>query len=140
MAERLFAYGTLMCDTIMRTVAGSSHSRANGLLRGYRRRFVSGEEYPGITADPSETVPGTVYEPISRPAWSRLDLFEGALYQRVTVPVELENGAHVTAWTYVVRQEHVSRLSTRPWSFEQFMRSGRQRFESRYLGFDALPE
>ncbi|MBD3241474.1 MAG: gamma-glutamylcyclotransferase [Chitinivibrionales bacterium] len=138
MVDRLFAYGTLMCDDIMHAVVGESCQCRNALLRGYRRRFVAGEEYPAITGDATEDVRGVLYEPISASAWSRLDRFEGELYRRTTVTVELDNNATQAAQTYVIRDEHLAQLSSRPWSLECFMQRGKRRFESFYLGFDAL--
>lgn len=44
----LFAYGTLMCDDIMQAVAACRPARMPGTLRGFSRRRVKGEVYPGL--------------------------------------------------------------------------------------------
>ena len=46
--ENLFAYGTLMCEDIMREVSGVRLLQVSGKLKGYSRRGVKGEHYPAF--------------------------------------------------------------------------------------------
>ena len=57
----LFAYGTLMCEDIMRSVAGVELRHANGVLRGYKRLEVKNEHYPAIIEVDGSEVDGVVY-------------------------------------------------------------------------------
>lgn len=134
----LFAYGSLMFDDIMFTVSGSRYKSAPALLRDYRRAVVRGEVYPGIAPQKGEVVPGTVYFGLPAAAWQRLDLFEGEMYRRDTVAVELADGRIAKAQTYVVRPEFASRLSRKPWSAEEFLHTDKLQFEARYRGFHKL--
>lgn len=43
-------------------------------------------------------------------AWDRLDRFEGEMYARRTVSIEMGCGGRLTAETYIVRPEYVDRL------------------------------
>lgn len=43
-----------------------------------------------------------------------------------------------TAWTYVFRPEYAARLVDGEWDFERFLRTGKARFTTQYVGFDAL--
>ena len=44
----LFAYGTLMCEDIMQEVSGCLPEHRRGFLKGYVRRRVKGQAYPGL--------------------------------------------------------------------------------------------
>ena len=134
----LFAYGSLMFDDIMFTVCGSRYQSAPAVLRDYRRAVVRGQVYPGIVPQRGEVVTGTVYFGLPAAVWQRLDIFEGKLYRRDTVTVELADGRIGEAQTYVVRPEFASRLGRKPWSAEEFLQTGKRQFEARYLGFKKL--
>jgi gamma-glutamylcyclotransferase (GGCT)/AIG2-like uncharacterized protein YtfP len=134
----LFAYGTLMDGEIFRDVAGEPRSCARGGVSGYVRRFVRGEDYPGMIAAPEGRVDGVVYFGVSAAGWGRLDRFEGELYLRTPVGVRLEDGTATEALAYVIRDDHRAVLTDRDWTYEQFQASGRQRFRERYFGFERI--
>jgi gamma-glutamylcyclotransferase (GGCT)/AIG2-like uncharacterized protein YtfP len=136
--NHLFAYGTLMCADIMEDVAGSSLASMPATLNGFIRRAVRGEHYPGVIPDPAGRVEGVVYRGVPRTAWKRLDRFEGSMYARRTVPVELVDGAELFADVYVVRPEFVGRLDRSGWNFEDFVRSRKSSFQKNYQGFRSL--
>ncbi len=138
MMKDLFAYGTLMSEDIMGMVTGRRFPATPGILRGFRRNRLRGEEYPGIIPSPGDEVAGVVYRDLTEDDWKRLDLFEGEMYARSTVTVELQDGANRQAQTYVLKPEFENRLSSEPWTFDEFLRSGKARFESQYRGFSAL--
>jgi hypothetical protein len=66
-----------------------SHLRFTpALLRNYSRRKVLFADYPGIIAQKSHTVLGTLISGLSDTDVRRLDFFEGSMYERVVVEVE----------------------------------------------------
>ena len=136
--ENLFAYGTLMCDDIMREVAGCRLSHVTGTLKGYRRRSVKGEYYPALVPDEDGRVDGVVYHSVPASAWERLDRFEGELYARRRVQIELNDGTALRADAYVVKPEYLDRLEPSEWDFAEFLRNGKVRFQSHYKGFRTL--
>jgi gamma-glutamylcyclotransferase (GGCT)/AIG2-like uncharacterized protein YtfP len=133
----LFAYGSLMCQDIMAAVSGFCAAGVPGTARGYRRRSVKGETYPAMVADASCDTGGVVYRDLPDAAWERLDRFEGDLYARLDVAVELEDGGTVPAEAYIVRPEHVDCLEASGWDFDVFLREGKARFLREYKGFRA---
>ncbi len=134
----LFVYGTLMCADILEAVAGKLPGRAPAVLRGYRRFEVRGEGYPAIMAFEGWTVEGLLCFDISQESWSRLDRFEGEMYLRRLVKVELKGGGIGKGYAYVVRPEFEERLGPGEWSFETFKKYGKGTFISDYQGYDAL--
>jgi gamma-glutamylcyclotransferase (GGCT)/AIG2-like uncharacterized protein YtfP len=107
-------------------------------LRDYERGKIQGEVYPGIVARPSKVVEGVLYSDVPEAAWERLDMFEGEMYQRRVIEVDLEDGTVREAQAYVIRPEFEHRVSASPWSLEEFLQSGKERFQGHYLGFEAL--
>jgi gamma-glutamylcyclotransferase (GGCT)/AIG2-like uncharacterized protein YtfP len=134
----LFAYGTLMCEDIMQEVAGCRTAAIRGTLRGYSRRRVRGEDYPGLRPHDAGCVEGEVYCDVPESAWKRLDLFEGTMYARRPVAIELEHGGRLAAEAYVVRDEYADRLEEAEWDFSEFLRRGKARFKAGYEGFESL--
>ena len=128
----LFAYGTLMCEDIMSEVARCRLSNVSGKLRGYRRRIVKGELYPALVQDEAGQVSGLVYREVPPSAWERLDRFEGEMYRRQSVQVELGDSTLLQAATYVVRPEFLGHLERSDWDFDGFIRSGKKRFLREY--------
>ena len=138
MTKDYFAYGTLMCEDIMLAVTGHRFSRTPGVLRDYRRRAVKGEAYPGIIPERGRVVEGIVYRDVPDNAWAFLDAFEGEMYQRRIVGVNLADKTFIEAYTYVVRPDFESRLDSSEWDFEKFLQSDKKIFEAYYAGFKAL--
>jgi gamma-glutamylcyclotransferase (GGCT)/AIG2-like uncharacterized protein YtfP len=138
--DNLFAYGTLMCDEIMREVAGCCPLHLPGMLRGYRRRCVKGELYPALVPDSEGCVEGVVYRNVPDPAWDRLDRFEGEMYARQPGLIELGDGEFLPAATYVVRPEFRDRLdhATADWDFAHFLQHGKLSFQRHYKGYQSL--
>lgn len=133
--DNLFAYGTLMCEDIFQAVTGCQCPGFAGELEQYRRLRIRGEEYPGLIAAEGFTVTGIVYPDLSRAAWENLDSFEGGMYERRPVEVVLRSGEIWPASTYVIRNAFEDRLEPAPWSREDFLRTGKKRFQATYPGF-----
>ena len=134
--RRLFAYGTLMCPEIIREVSGITQPGQPAVLHGFARYRVRGEYYPAITAQAGARVDGLLYDCTDPDAWRRLDLFEGDMYLRSAVQVELTDGTRCMADTYVLHPAHLDCLDHREWDFEAFLGFGKAAFATDYKGFD----
>jgi gamma-glutamylcyclotransferase (GGCT)/AIG2-like uncharacterized protein YtfP len=133
--ENLFAYGTLMCDDIMRDVSGCLLSRVSGTLKGYSRRRVRGELYPAIIADPDSCIDGVVYREVPTAAWERLDRFEGQMYLRQSVQITVNDGTLLHAETYLIKPKFIDCLEASEWDFEEFLQNDKASFERSYKGY-----
>jgi len=135
----LFAYGTLMCEDIMRDVSGHLGAPIPANLSDHLRLRVSGEDYPGIVRKTGRQVNGVVYQELANTAWERLDRFEGEMYQRVPVRVTLQSGSILQAQTYLVHPDFVYCLADSEWDFAHFLAHGKTRFEREYKGYGHPP-
>jgi gamma-glutamylcyclotransferase (GGCT)/AIG2-like uncharacterized protein YtfP len=136
--SHLFAYGTLMCEDIMMDVTGCRLSVAAGVLTGYSRRRVKGQGYPALVARANHSVEGVVYLDLPTMAWWRLDRFEGEMYMREEVQVEMADGQQAMASTYVVHPDFIHQLGPDQWHYEQFLRDGKARLQEQYRGYGEL--
>ena len=136
--NNLFAYGTLMCEDIMAEVSGCCLSYVSGTLKGYGRRSVKGEHFPALIPDAAGSVDGIVYRNVPEWAWARLDRFEGEMYARREVRVELRDGSIMPAETYVVHPEYQDQLEASAWDFEVFLSKGKTLFQNGYRGYRKL--
>jgi len=134
--RNLFAYGTLMCEDIFRSVAGCLPGYVPALLKGYRRFRVTAELYPGIIEESSSQVQGIVYFNLGDDAWKQLDAFEGEQYERIFVTAQTDTGS-VPAATYLFRRQFRHQLSTDSWEYEDFM-ARKAHFVSGYQGFSEV--
>jgi gamma-glutamylcyclotransferase (GGCT)/AIG2-like uncharacterized protein YtfP len=135
----LFAYGTLMCDHIMREVSGCRLLHAQpGTLKGYSRRCVKGEQYPAIVADEERCVEGVVYRNLPDVAWARLDRFEGEMYACQRVQIVLAGDAILVAAAYVLQPQFLDRLGRSDWDYDEFLHSGKASFRMHYKGYLSL--
>ena len=135
-ANNLFAYGSLMCEDIMRSVAGECQPLSAAILPGYQRLSIKGESYPAITQRTDSVVDGVVYTAISEAGLIQLDSFEGEMYQRVRRKVVLDNTQELMVFVYEIKPEFMNRLDNKSWSFKDFIEHGKARFISQYAGFD----
>ena len=122
----------------MQEVSGLHLSHVVGILKGYSRRRVKGEHYPALVPDEEGRVEGVVYQNVSNAAWDRLDRFEGEMYTRKSVEIELADGTTLPAATYLVRPEFLDLLDQCDWDFEDFLRNGKARFQNHYKGYQSL--
>lgn len=136
--DHLFAYGTLICADIMAEVSGVELASQEGVLRGYSRWLVKGEHYPAIVRDADGSVDGVLYGNVPEEAWERLNRFEGEMYQRQRVSVDLASGESLPAVVYVLRESFRQYLDGRVWDRETFVREGKEQFLQEYRGYGAL--
>ncbi|KAI9828410.1 MAG: hypothetical protein M1832_002838 [Thelocarpon impressellum] len=152
-----FFYGTLMAPQVLhRVIYGSPKPEPwqaelleiwPAILHDHRRHKVRGCDYPGIIpcqAHERSSVRGTYVTGLTEGDIARLDLFEGAEYERVAVKVRLltrvgdeagtgnvESEAEADAETYVwIAGEH--ELEEGEWDFGEFRREKM----GRWIGVD----
>jgi gamma-glutamylcyclotransferase (GGCT)/AIG2-like uncharacterized protein YtfP len=121
--SRIFAYGTLAAEAVMRVLLGRVPPAAPARLEGYARYRVRGRVYPGIVAEPGAHTDGVVYEGLDAAGLALLDRFEGSLYRRESLRVRSASGVGLVAETYVVADSQRHALSAEPWSLERFVES-----------------
>lgn len=135
----VFVYGSLMDKEIMNYVSGCLPDGEKAVLLDYGRYRIINEQYPGIRHENGQSVEGYLYYNVSSEAVGRLDLFEGDMYLRQEVEVQLENeGVPLKAMVYVVKPGYVKLLTDTAWSFDEFLAEGKTKFTSGYHGFDEL--
>ncbi|MCB1961109.1 MAG: gamma-glutamylcyclotransferase [Rhodocyclaceae bacterium] len=117
-----------MCADIFHAVSGQRLAGTPATLAGFARHPVRGESYPAIAPAPAAGVAGQLYRGLSAAALSRLDAFEGALYQRQRVTVVTPDDAPRTAWAYVIHPGQVARLADGDWDFAHFVTTARASF------------
>ena len=61
MSDRLFVYGSLMCEDIMASVSGLTVPGVPAVLEDHVRHPVRDETYPGMVPRPGEQVAGVLY-------------------------------------------------------------------------------
>lgn len=127
--KNLFTYGTLMCEDIMIKVSGCHPSHDPATLRGYQRRFVTGAPYPAVIPHREAAVNGLVYRNVPDSAWHRLDRFEGEMYERHHVIVELSDRTTLPADVYVIHPAYVHCLDERDWDVDDFIKNNKARFK-----------
>jgi hypothetical protein len=110
----------------MEAVTGRRFVSQPAVLRGYARFRVRGAVYPGIIATPGALTEGAVYCDVDAVSLARLDMFEGALYDRLGLNVDVEAGpsarGSVRAEVYVIPPSQRQRLSSDAWDPEEFRR------------------
>lgn len=118
---RLFAYGTLKDpDALTRLLGGAERWRAIGPGRVRAALYDLGD-YPGLVGSTAEDdfVRGLVVELVDPDVGlTRLDSYEGVhdgLYVRQEMPVELDGGRRLKAWTYVYNRSIAGRRRIEEW-------------------------
>lgn len=118
---RLFAYGTLQLPEVLQAVIGQRRAGVPALLSGYRRFRVPGKPYPAMVVEARSSVPGLLYEGLSAAALEQLDYYEGELYERRELLVQVQS-VQVPAMSYVLGQAHGSLIAEEPWDLQAFER------------------
>jgi hypothetical protein len=113
----------------MEIVGGGPFASCPARLRGYRRRRLRGFVYPGVVPAAGETTEGVLWHGLDSATLARVDRFEGELYARLFLEVELADGTTRAAFVYVLRPERHALVSDAPWSEPEF----RARHLARYL-------
>ncbi len=122
-AEKLFVYGTLMkkAHHPMHKVL-SRYAKYLGEATACGKLYLIAD-YPGMVEDPRcrKKVKGELYEILDKKRlFEALDRYEGAEYEKRTLPVETAEGA-MQAWVYFYRK---SVKGKRPLLSGAFQKSG----------------
>lgn len=131
----IFTYGTLMIPEIMYAVTAREFRFKNAILKGYARFKVKEESYPGVVPVIDAVTEGIIYFGVDQLSLERLDAFEGDLYQRTTIPAEIEGGEILNAEAYVVKPKFRDHLSSLEWNVEEFVQKHLKAFLETYSGF-----
>lgn len=127
MSDRLFVYGTLMFAEVMQRVTGNRFDAEAAKLPGYARYCLRDEVYPGLVWEAGAETHGVLYTGIDAQSLAKLDAFEGELYERISVTVQVGDD-EVMAAVYCIAPAHRSRLLPRPWQADEFNREHKQAF------------
>ena len=111
---KVFTYGSLVVSEVWALVAGRLHEAEPAVLHGFRRRQIHGASYPGIIPAQGEHTEGILWSGVNARELERLDDFEGDMYERRAVAVQVDSGT-VQAEVYVVLDEHAHLLSPNAW-------------------------
>lgn len=128
MPNRLFCYGTLCINGIIRSVIGRVPTATPATLANYACHGLIGLDYPAIIPQAGAEVCGVLYHDLSRAQFAKLDDYEGAQYRRVQVWVRESQGRLRQTWTYVLQPRYYHRLSEANWSLDQFRRKQLSRY------------
>lgn len=116
----VFTYGSLMYPEVWTRVVAGRYRSWRGIIRNFERRRIVGASYPALMHG-SGTVEGVVYCDVGVNDLAALDRFEleGEDYRRMEVPVALETGRTLTAWTYLyLRHDRIAQERWEPRQFE----------------------
>jgi hypothetical protein len=102
-------------------------------LSNYRRAKIAGEAYPGILPEVDSKVNGCLYKNISLADLKKLDIYEGEIYHRILVEVDLEQP--INAYTYVLNDRFAHLLTNEEWSYDHFIRYDQGNFIRTYSGW-----
>ena len=131
MADRLFAYGTLLAPELLRAVLGRALTGTPSVLFGYARFRVRRAAYPAIVGQAGATTRGELFTGIQTLEWNALDDFESSLYERRAVQVRLPDESTIEAHTFVIADPFRHRLTDEPWDLENFRHNHLNRYLTR---------
>jgi gamma-glutamylcyclotransferase (GGCT)/AIG2-like uncharacterized protein YtfP len=120
-APGLFAYGTLLIPELLAQVVGRSWPGSRAELPGYRRYRLQGKSYPAVVAEAAARVVGLFYPDVTPLELELLDSYEGELYERRLVTVQLGQ-LPAPAFVYVLEDRSREQLAGGEWDLEWFVR------------------
>ena len=95
-------------------------------LTGYKRVYVAGATYPGITLAADSSVDGILAKGVTAEEVDRLDIFEGPDYETHNVSIELASGEQVEARVFV--PVPLLSLTHTPWSLKKWQETEKTTF------------
>lgn len=116
----LFVYGTLLIDEVIHRVTGRRFPSCKALLSDYARVRLRRSPYPGILPCMGAAVEGLLYFEVDDESLSRIDAFEGRIYERIGVKVATDTGARYRSQAFRIRERDICLLSDRPWDIREF--------------------
>lgn len=136
--NRLFVYGTLLLDDVVKTLIDRVPNYQHAVALGWRVVRLPQRVYPGLVPGQGKSI-GKIYTDLKNAEWAILDAFEDPAYTLATVRVLLPSETEKDALSYVWRgSDHIDQ----PWSLADFgrdelidylsrCRSWRRRYEQR---------
>lgn len=92
-AMNVFTYGSLLFPAVWQTVVRGVYRSSTASVRGFRRVCVRDAHHPALIISPyAPSLVGRLYFDVSADDIARLDHFETANYQRVSVAVNAHRG------------------------------------------------
>jgi len=98
---RLFVYGTLQDDELVRRLTGRRLAWRPAVLEGYARAVDPVVGYPVVRPRPGAAVDGRILEDVGPDALAAFDAYEGDEYRRTTVRVRTADGHTIEAYVYI---------------------------------------
>lgn len=123
--HNLFVYGTLQLPEKTSDIIGRMPVTIGARLYGYRCGVVARANFPGIVPHTDSSVPGLLLSGLNRDELRQLDIYEGELYRRIQVQVEVDDkaGFH-QCWVYAIAQWALTRVTEEPWTIEWYRQLG----------------
>ncbi len=115
MTTHLFTYGALMFPDILQTLAQRPIRSEQASLSGYASFTVKDECYPALIPFPDMHTSGQLYRGLDEATLELVDEFQGDLFVRTEVTVEVGNEQWVDAVTYVLAPDSFNELSSLEW-------------------------
>ncbi len=108
---KLFVYGTLKKDSLIKTLLGKNFKKKRGILKGYKK-YAPKTGFPYILPQEEGEVKGYVLCGLDIDDIEKIDEYEyeGSFYLRRLVDITLHNGEVVKAFTYVGNIEYLRRV------------------------------
>ncbi|KAG6591643.1 AIG2-like protein D, partial [Cucurbita argyrosperma subsp. sororia] len=120
--HRVFVYGTLMADEVLRILLKRDPQSSAAVLNGYQRLSIKGRVYPAIIPVNSKKVSGKILSGITDSEMDTLDAYENVEYKRSTVEVSLmDSFEKLLVYAYVWCNEKDPELYGE-WDFEEWKR------------------
>lgn len=120
MSAKLFVYGTLLAPELRRALLGRTVPGAPAELDGYACFGVRHAPYPAITPLAGASTKGELVGGLSAAEFDILDDYESTMYRRLVVTVRDGAGNSSDAFTYVIDESAVHRLSDELWDYATF--------------------
>lgn len=117
----VFTYGTLQIPEAMQAVTGLALKSVPATLSGYECLKIKGRTFPGLFKKEEAITDGRLYREIDQQTIERLDQFEGVMYKRCLVEVQVSDKTE-QAYVYVTQKDYEDCLLNQEWSLEEFRR------------------
>ncbi|KAF6167323.1 hypothetical protein GIB67_043184 [Kingdonia uniflora] len=134
-SHRVFVYGSLLSDEVVRVLLKRLPQSSPAILNGFHRFNIKGRVYPAIIPVEDKKVNGRVLLGITDPELYILDTFEDVEYEKHTVDVSLSNTQeNFQAYTYVWENKNDPNLYGN-WDFEEWKQVHMNDFLKMTVGF-----
>ncbi|CAN0859220.1 AIG2-like protein D [Linum grandiflorum] len=125
--HKVFVYGSLMADEVVRVLLNRVPHSSTALLNSYQRFSIKGRVYPAILPIENKRIQGRVLFGITDPELLVLDVFEDVEYERRTVEVSLredeeEEEKNLQVYAYVWGNKDDPDLYGE-WDFEEWKKA-----------------